>query len=229
MLWYKGWLETRLRILFALGFGLFFIVTTHNANPNSPAAAQGVAAVFAFYWALAPFLLAGAGIRTQPSFQACKGLHGSMYFTLSMPVSRLRLLAVRAGLGMLEMVGVIACISCVAYIATPALKMHATSSDLLAYWVAASVCASGFYFLSVLFATFLDEQWRVWASMLAVFALWWLSTRTSVPPFLNLFQAMGASSPLFTHTFPWASMGVSIAASAILFFAALKVVQMSEY
>ena len=37
-----------------------------------------------------------------------KGLHGSMYFTLSLPVSRFRLFATRAGLGMLEAAGVLA-------------------------------------------------------------------------------------------------------------------------
>jgi negative regulator of sigma E activity len=40
---------------------------------------------------------------------------------------------------------------------------------------------------------------------------------------------MGESSPLFTHTFPWASMGISLGTAAILFLAALKVVQTREY
>jgi len=229
MLWYKSWLETRFRVLLALAFGIFFIVALHNANPKSPAAAQGFADVLAIYWAIAPFLLAGAGIRTQPSFQSNKGLHGSMYFTLSMPVSRFRLLAVRAALGMLETSLVIACVSGIAWIAIPTFKMHSTGSDLLAYWLATSVCASVFYFLSVLFGTFLDEQWRVWASMIAGFGLRWLLGRPSVPSVTNVFQYMGASSPLFTHAFPWASMGISAAASAILFFAALRVVQKMEY
>ena len=44
-------------------------------------------------------LLAGAGIKTQAAFQTVKGLHGSTYFTLSLPVSRFRLLAIRAGIG----------------------------------------------------------------------------------------------------------------------------------
>src|SRR5580704_6272504 len=140
MLWYKGWFETRFRILLALAFGIFFVAVMHNANPKTPAAEQGAAGVLAFYWAIAPFLLAGAGIRTQPSFQANKGLHGSMYFTLSMPISRFRLLAVRAALGMIETSVVIACVSCIAWVVVPAFKTHSTGSDLLAYWLAASVC-----------------------------------------------------------------------------------------
>ena len=50
-----------------------------------------------------------------------------------------------------------------------------------------------------------------------------------VPQSVNLFQAMGASSPLFTHTFPWTSMGVSVAASVIFFLVALKIAESREY
>jgi hypothetical protein len=40
---------------------------------------------------------------------------------------------------------------------------------------------------------------------------------------------MGAASPLFTHTLPWATMGISLATSAVLFLVAARVVQMREY
>ena len=33
---------------------------------------------------------------------------------------------------------------------------------------------------------------------------------TFLPPSLNIFRAMGESSPLFTHMFPWASMAFSL-------------------
>lgn len=148
MLWYKGWFETRFKIAVALGFGLFFVFTLRNANPMSAAALEGAMAVLAFYWALMPFLLAGAGIRTQASFRATKGLHGS---------------------------------------------------------------------------------WSIWSSMAAVFGLRWVLPRISALPSVDLFQAMGKSSPLFTHTLPWASMGVSLCAAAILFAGAARVNQMREY
>jgi hypothetical protein len=40
---------------------------------------------------------------------------------------------------------------------------------------------------------------------------------------------MGESSPLFTHSLPWASMGVSLAAAAVLLPIAKRVVETSEY
>jgi hypothetical protein len=38
------------------------------------------------------------------------------------------------------------------------------------------------YFLFVLLATFLDDQWRVWGTMIASAAAWWLFSDTPLPP-----------------------------------------------
>jgi hypothetical protein len=174
-------------------------------------------------------MLAGSGIKTQADLQPRKGLHGSMYFTLSLPVSRFRLFATRTGLGMLEAAGVLAVAPCAVWIIFPSLRMHITGSDLFAYWVTVSICASAFYSVGVLLSTFMDDVWQNWTSMFGVVFLWWLLSRPFLPSYVNIFRAMGQSSPLFTHTFPWASMGVSLGAAAILFIAAMKVVQTREY
>jgi hypothetical protein len=229
MLWYKGWLETRFRIVVGLAFGLFSIFTLHNENPVSTAALEGAMGVLALYWAIIPALSAGAGIRTQAAFRATKGLHGSTYFTLSMPVSRTRLVAVRAALGMLETAGLVACLCGVAWLAVPAFRTVFTSSQLLAYWVAVCFCTSGFYSMSVLLAACLEEPWSIWSTIAAIFALRWVLPKISALPSVDLFQAMGKSSPLFTHTFPWASMGISVGAAVVLLFITMRVVQVQEY
>jgi hypothetical protein len=56
-----------------------------------------------------------------------------------------------------------------------------------------------------------------------------LAATVHVPAPLNIFQAIGTDSPLFTHSLPWASMGISVAASAAFFWIALKIVQAREY
>ncbi len=174
-------------------------------------------------------MLGGAGIKTQPLLRTTKSLHGSMYFTLSLPVSRVRLLATRAGLGLLETVGVVAALIGSSWFIFPALKLHLTGMDLFAYWGTISVCMSGVYFLSVFFATLWDDVWQIWGSFFVVLILRWLVTTVSFPSSLNIFGAMTMCSPLFTHKLPWASMGISLAAAAILFLAALKVVQTREF
>lgn len=232
MLWYKGWLETRFRVLFVLVIFLFLMVlierNTDTHNPSS----QDVERIlnnFTLYLLMIPTMLGGAGIKTQPLLRTTKGLHGSMYFTLSLPVSRLRMLATRATLGMLETVGVVAALTCFAWFIFPALKVHLMGADLFAYWGTVSICMSSFYFLSVFFATVWDDVWQIWGSFVVALILRWLETTASFPSSINVFRAMARSSPLFTHTFPWASMGVSLVAAAILFLAALKMVQTREF
>jgi hypothetical protein len=232
MLWYKGWLETRFRVLFVLVWVLFWVgfILRHIDPPLSHADAEGLLNLLTVNLLLIPVMLAGAGISTQRTlFGTAKGLHGSMYFTLSLPVSRLRLFATRAGLGMLETVGVLAALSCVVWFTFPAPRVYLTCSDLFADWVTVSICISAFYSLSVFLATFLGDQEQMGASGILIVILLLLSRAVSVPSSVNIFRAMGQSSPLITHTFPWASMGVSLGAAAILFLAAMRVVQTREY
>jgi hypothetical protein len=235
MLWHKGWLETRLPLLFSLAFFGIFLIQAHVMGGIKPP--DGVKAdpvkVYAiteiFLVATLCGMVAGVGIATQPAFQGAKGLHGSMLFTLSLPVSRLRLLAVRAGLGWLEVAGGIAAMCCGLWIVFPAVRAATTAPEMFEYAGALIACGSALYFLSVLLATFLEEQWRVFGNMICFAALWWLPDHTPLPAAANIFRAMGEGSPLLAHAMPWTAMAFSVALAALLFFAALKIVQAREY
>jgi hypothetical protein len=234
MLWFKGWLETRYKLLLLLCFMAAFLIFVHTAGAKTPPGAKS--AVFGFVaFSIPSFvivicaLLGGAGIATQPSVQATKGLHGSTLFTLSLPVSRLRLLAVRASLGWLGVAGMIGAECCGMWLLLPGLNGAATPIEMFEFAGALLACASTLYFLSVLLATFLDDLWRVWGTMLGAAALWWVPSHTPLPSSVDIFRAMGEASPLLAHTVPWTAMACSLAFAAILFFAALKVVQTREY
>jgi hypothetical protein len=236
MLWYKGWLETRLRILFVVGFMVFFLTMQHSAAGSALTASAARRLVTTFVTTTNPTLvmmacgiLAGAGIATQPSFTMTKGLHGSTLFTLSLPVSRLRLLAVRASLGWMETAVVIGSFCCAWWFLSPPVRTMATGQEMFEYGYTVLACASMVYFLSVLLATFLDDQWRVWGTMLGCGALAWLSYRVSLPASMDIFRAMGKGSPLLAHAVPWSAMAFAVGLAAVLFFAALKIVQTREY
>jgi hypothetical protein len=229
MLWHKGWLETRYRLLFALGFvGLFQILQYKNGTTP-----QGISGLVQFtvpvLVVMTYSLLAGAGIATQPSLVASKGIHGSTLFTLSLPVSRLRLMSVRAAIGWLEGIGVIGVLCCAVWFSSPALRAMVGPGTMLQYAATLIGCGSAIYFVSVLLGTFLDDQWRTWGTMLTSAALWWLSTHTALPAFLDIFRGMGKGSPLFTHTMPWNGILFSMLLAALLFFVALKVLRAREY
>jgi hypothetical protein len=171
-------------------------------------------------------ILAGTGIATQAPFQEIKGLQGSTIFTLSMPVTRFRLLTVRSILGWLEMAGLIGAFCFLNWLGVPWLRV--TAIEMFEYAATLIACSSTLYFITVLLATFLDE-WRLQGSFIAFAALWWVPSHTPLPAPADIFRAMGDGSPLVAHAIPWATMAFSLALSAVLFFVALKVAQTREY
>jgi hypothetical protein len=115
------------------------------------------------------------------------------------------------------------------WLVSPAFRAIVTPVEMLEYAATLIACASALYCLSVLLATFLDDQWRAWGTMIVSTALWWLSTHTRFPASADIFRAMREGSPLIAHTIPWTAMVFSLGLSAVLFFAALRVVQAREY
>jgi ABC-2 type transport system permease protein len=229
MLWHKGWLETRLRLLFMLAWEAIFLGTAYLRGVKDMASFTAVLIGGVFLGAFVPIFLAGAGINTQASFQPAKGLHGSMLFTLSMPVSRLRLLAVRAGIGWLEMAAAIATWCCAVWFLFPILRTTASAPEVFEHAGTTLVCTSCLYAASLLLSTFLDDLWSIYGSVIVFVMFWWFLNRDAVPASLNIFRAMGESSPLIAHTMPWTAMGFSLALAAALFGATVKVVRAREY
>jgi ABC-2 type transport system permease protein len=103
MLWYKAWLETRARFLIALVGSValcsrLVVVFLKNGTPTQlgqvlHAAHETLAAV----WLLAITLIMMGGLLREKAV-------GASSFTLSLPVSRLRLMSVRIGMGLAESV-----------------------------------------------------------------------------------------------------------------------------
>ncbi len=224
MLWTKAWLEMRWRLLLGAGLPLAGALSI-----SAPWNRQGIVAIV-FLLMFAAVRLAGSGITTQTGgFRPGRGLHGSTFFTLSLPVSRLRLLAIRAGIGMAATAAVIAIVICTVWLKFPIVRGDSTPADLFELVIAAIVCNACFHLVSVFFATFLDETWQLFGCAFVIFPAWWIIGKLSLPPSANVFAFLGKASPLVTHEFPWSAMAISVAVSAILFWAALKIVQNREY
>jgi hypothetical protein len=234
MVWYKAWLETQFRLLLAVGFLAFFLAFFYLTRASAPAAANPAAGAKAVgIFALSQMVvictwLGGAGIATQPAFQMSKGLYGSTQYTLSLPVSRFRLLAVRASLGWLEVAGYFGALCCGMWLIFP--RTTGTPVEMFECAVTLLACAAPIYFLSVMMATFLEEQARMVGTMIAFGALWALSSLAPLPASVDIVRSiMGDRSPLITHTLPWAAIAFSLGLATILFFAALKIAQAREY
>jgi len=222
MLWYKAWLETRWRALVFMSMMLFSVFQAHYQGHLK--IGPGVLYILPLFWLIFPAVLAGSGIATEAPVQPLKGTHGSMYFTLALPISRLRLLVGRAFFGLIEVFAVIVVVSAVAAVAFPEIRNATTLADGCRYAVTVLLCGAGVYGLSTLFSTFLAQQWQVWATMGAVFLLRLLAGTN-----LFIFRAMAQDSPLITHTLPWAAMGASLGIGMLFFLAAARVVQTRQY
>ncbi len=227
MLWYKNWLETRWRLAFAVAIYSAELILMRGrviAATNLVIALGGLS----FLWIFSSVMFAGTGIKTQSAgLSTMKGLHGSTYFTLSLPVSRSTLFGVRTILGLTQLGLTVVIVHVALWADIPILRAGTTATDALRYGLATFACCLVFYCLSALLAVYLDSSWQLYGSMLAIGGSWWL-TRNFQSDF-NLFRVLREGNPLLTHRIPWPAMTISFAISAILLVVTLKVIQTQEF
>jgi len=152
-----------------------------------------------------------------------------MLFTLLLPVSRLRLVAVRAAIGWLELAASIGALCFGMWFLFPVLRAGSTPKLMLLRLLMQLVGASAFYFVGVFLTTFLDDQIRSWVSMILFATLGWLSKRTPNLAALDILRAMHDNSPLWSGAVPWLTVTFSCAVVAIAFIGAVKIAQWREY
>jgi hypothetical protein len=227
MLWYKAWLETRWRMLAPLGMMVFVLAQSHAQGSLELRPGRMLDGI-AVFWLIAPIMLAGTGVKTESTYRPMKGLNDSIYFTLSLPVSRVRLLAVRAGVGLAEICMILVTIVAVAGVFFPELRTQTSPTDVLKYAFTALACSLLFYGLSALLSAYFDQVFQVWGSMFALFALRWLSNSV-LPQSLNIFQAIGSGSPLVTHSMPWGPILFAFALGVFLLSTAAYLVLEQEF
>ena len=237
MLWKKGWYETRIRLLSVLVVLAVITVLTMTGDPPPAAAGlQPLIAVTTIPAVAAALWLAGAGVKTQlGGLRRSKGLHGSMYYTLSLPVKRTRLFSVRVSLGLAETAGILvltwAALLLVHPNPTPSdLFRHGPiPSDLFKQGVFTFCGVTAVYSLGVFFAAFLDDVYQHWATIFTVVGTIVILIRVPLPAWMQTFLVLSLASPLNTHTMPWMAMAVLLGLSAMLLLIALKIVRSLEY
>ena len=230
MLWLRAWLETRWRLAYLFGIVLLILVTAESGGGlGSREHAKNLMFMQLIISILAAVNLAGTGITTQSSFRPGRGLQESTYFTLSLPVSRFRLLAVRAALGLLETIGLNAFTIVSAWSLFAMIRGDSTLVDVFRLILTSAVCTACFYFVSVTVSTFLDETWQMYGSLFVIGLAWWGVSQSALPPLANVFAFTTDASPLITHQLPWPAMLLSLSVSMLLFLLALKVVHTREF
>jgi hypothetical protein len=259
MIWKKSWIEVRARMwmavigLFAAG-AILMTATGPNmmktaTNPQSSVrfaadfaagfAAQSLEfriAWMAFLGSVLPMmvagyavLLGGAGINAQTNTGMAQVFHGSMLYTLSLPVSRMRLLHTRAlaGTGALAVVCATALFAVV--VGSRFEGRVVDLGELLPIGLLMFLGGLAFFALSTLLAVYLNEMWQ---ALWGISAIGVLSTAIRFVPgaaSLDPFKVMSGERMIARGAFPVFEIGMLLLVAAAFYGAAMYALQKREF
>lgn len=245
MLWLKAWLETRWRIGFASFMGVLLWGTPLLMITIGPARdSQRILPILRLtmgnsgvLWALVmPLILAGSGIRTclARPFAFEKSGDESTHFTLSLPVTRTRLFAVRSVAGLLETVALLMLFTVCIWLLLP--RSALSTPDDLRYLAGIASWSLAAYAIAACLSLFAETGGQFRAGVLGLVVLFMLSFNGQLPGHarlrllpqsIDIFKKLVA--PLVTHQTPWAAIIVAWALAIVFFAAALSLIQKRDY
>jgi ABC-2 type transport system permease protein len=248
VLWYKTWLESRSRFLTSLAtLTIFCTVFVHHAlrvmNPGNSGFSQGLIPAerkAGFYrllfvsqeyvvimWVLAVVLLGMGGIVREKAT-------GTSSLTLSLPVSRARLLGVRVGVGVLEAIALGLVPWGAIFVVSSLAGMPVLISQVDFYVMLLIGGGLAYFAMAVLVSSLVEGEYTAPAVAFGVVLLSAIIFDSWLRPF-NLWRLVTGdyyvdrSTFLLSGHFPWLGVLVSVSAAALMLLASLKVIQKREF
>jgi ABC-type transport system involved in multi-copper enzyme maturation permease subunit len=247
MLWHKVWLETRSRFAIALALLVVMAVAavfeypavsrliSHGGVRVDPNGALGRVVADALsiekdfrgfiwvqwhrqnltqMWTLFAAILGSGGLLP-------RGTASGVLFTMSLPVSRQRLIAVRAAAGLAELLILATLPTLFIVLLSPLIGESYRVIDVLVYGICLFLGGAVFYSLALLLSTVFDDFWRplLLACSLAFALGLGALVLNDLPPF-SVFQVMSAESYFRSGQVPWFGLFVSSALSVGLLYGA---------
>lgn len=170
-MWRKAWLETRWKLVLMTLLDAAILTLFIDDGVTAAAWAARLEGPLPLILLVNAVVLGGAGINTQPAFRPGQSLHGSMLYTLSLPITRRRLVLVRATVGILCATALLAAVLLSLWLIAPGVRELAATAGTVrvvayvAQILAAVAVASS---VSALFATRLDDIWHTYAALAVV-------------------------------------------------------------
>ena len=244
MLWRKAWLETRWRFL--IGFGLLLcsaaatVFTFPQVQRLLPHLSTDIPGELGrriresvvltreyrgFVWlqwyrqnatqmaTLFAALLGTAGVLSQT--------RGGL-FTLSLPVSRDRLLGVRAATGLSELSVLAFVPTLVIPLLSPAIGESYSLGSALVHGICLFVVAAMFYSLAFFLSTVFDDPWRPLLTALGIAFALALAERLLAIPGFGVFRIMSGEDYFRRSEVPWVGLLASAGVGAALYWAAVR-------
>jgi ABC-type transport system involved in multi-copper enzyme maturation permease subunit len=247
VLWYKAWLETRSRFLTSLAtLTIFCAVFVHHAlsvTPGNSGFSQGLLRSewkAGFYrllfvsqqyvvimWVLAAVLLGMGGIVREKAT-------GTSSLTLSLPVSRARLLGVRVGVGVLEAIALGVVPWSAIFVVSSLARMPILISQVEFYVMLLVGGGLAYFAMGVLVSSLVEGEYTAPAVAFGMVLLSAIMFDAWLRPF-NLWRLVTGDFYVDRHTyllvgdFPWRGTLVSVLAAAMMLLASLKVIQKREF
>jgi ABC-2 type transport system permease protein len=242
MLWYKAWLETRGRFLACLiTLTLFCFIFVHHAQeiafrgdvlvrPGGPADFRRLLFVnqqfLVIMWVLSVVLLGMGGLVRERAL-------GVTTFTLSLPVSRVRLFGVRVAMGIFQAAALAVLPWCAVFLASSSAGMPIRVSQVSFYIFLLLGGGLSYFAMAILISSFVEGEYTSPAIALGVVLLTAIAFDAWLRPF-SLWRLIAGDLSIDRHTFllspfPWLGISASLAAAALMFLAALHRIQNRDF
>ena len=255
MLWQKSWLETRWRFLIGLALllcsagavvfayprvvQLLPLVPKLDVSGEIGRRIQEAAELSSSYrgyiwsqwfrqnlaqtWTLFAVLLGTGGLLSQTT-------SGGALFTLSLPVSRGRLVAVRAATGLVELLILAIVPSLVIPVLSPGVGETYGVGSALVHGMCLFIGGTVFFSLAFLLSTIFTDVWRPLLIALGVsFVLSFCEQAVRGLSRYGIFGVMSAESHFRGAGLPWVGLALAAAVSALLIFAAMKNIARQDF
>jgi hypothetical protein len=245
MLWHKAWLETRTRFLVGLalclivGFGVIYdfraterlLPLVRNMDPAmldtsgaiGGAIKEGIAAQQTFrgfvWWQwyrqnLTYLVVIFGALLGAGGLLATSG--GATLFTLSLPVSRNRLIGTRAAIGLAELLAIAIVPSLVLPLLAPSIGQNYSVVDVMVHGVCMFVVGSVFFGLAALLSNDYADMWQpVLIACIVAAVLGMLEYIPAIAPY-GIFHVMNGETYYRHAGLPWIGLLISAGISAAL-------------
>jgi ABC-2 type transport system permease protein len=236
VLWYKAWLETRARFLTCLAtLTIFCAVFVGHAqgmiHPEWKSDYNRLLFItqqfIVIMWILAVVLLGMGGIVREKAI-------GISSLTLSLPVSRARILGIRVGMGILEAIVLGVVPWSTIFLVSSLAKMPIVISQVGFYVLLLLGGGLAYFAMAVLVSCLIEGEYTAPAVAFGLVLLAAIIFDAWLRPF-NLWRLVTGDFYIDRHTyllsghFPWLGTLASMSAAALMLLASVSVIQRREF
>jgi ABC-2 type transport system permease protein len=236
VLWYKAWLETRSRFLTCLATLTIFcaVFVGHAQGIIGPGwktdnnrllfVTQQFVVIM---WILAVVLLGMGGIIRERAI-------GTSSLTLSLPVSRARLLGIRIGMGVLQAIALAVVPWTTIFLVSSFSRMPILITQVGFYVLLLIGGGSAYFAMAVLVSSLVEGEYTAPAVAFGLVLLTAIVLDAWLRPF-NLWRLLTGDFYIDRHTyllswpFPWRGTLASMSAAALMLLTSIRVIERREF